>query len=157
MGFTKQSAWLYLVSCLSFWKGVVRGELHFLHAHPIKNIEEEIQEGVTTPTFFRSIFCRWTNTIGNYDFDVKKVNDAKIRMIVIIMHNSKQEKIISISIKSALWPVPLKFGRHDTTHVTQKWEDEVLFNNFTKKVLGKLIDVLKSFAKSEMFWILEDF
>jgi hypothetical protein len=51
----------------------------------------------------------------------------------------------------------LKFGRHDTTHVTQKWEDEVLFNNFTKKVLGKLIDVLKSFAKSEMFWILEDF
>jgi hypothetical protein len=56
MGFMKQSAWLYFVSCLSFWKGVVRGELHFLHAHPIKNIEEEIQEGVTTPTFFRSIF-----------------------------------------------------------------------------------------------------
>jgi hypothetical protein len=26
-----------------------------------------------------------------------------------------------------------------------------------KKVLGKLIDVLKSFDKSEMFWILEDF
>jgi hypothetical protein len=79
------------VSCLSFWKGVVRGELHFLHAHPIKNIEEEIQEGVTTPTFFRSIFCRWTNTFGNYDFDVKKVNDAKIKMIMV-MKSSKQEK-----------------------------------------------------------------
>ncbi len=86
------------VFCLSFWKGVVRGELHFLHAHPIKNIEEEIQgdrsqRRPSSDPFFVGGPIHLEIMISMLK---KSMMLRKIKMIIIMMHNSKQEKKISI-------------------------------------------------------------